>query len=112
ARLRAIDPSVEPRSSRGERKAASDDLIFIDLGEPAPRRSGAMRIDNARAAAPPAPPAPPPAAAPTRAPTPAASTDPIFIDLSSDSHETPLSLDVVPTEVSGVGAAGNDAAAG
>src|SRR4051794_10811702 len=43
ARMRAIDPSVEPRSEAGShRSTSSADLIFLDLDTPLPRPSGAF----------------------------------------------------------------------
>ncbi|HEY9227213.1 MAG TPA: tetratricopeptide repeat protein, partial [Gemmatimonadaceae bacterium] len=43
-RMRAIDPTVEPRSSgEGRRKTSSGDLIFLDLDTPSPRLSGHTR---------------------------------------------------------------------
>src|SRR4051812_4257408 len=43
ARMRAIDPSVEPRSAGGSDRATSTGgLVFLDLDTPAPRSSGSF----------------------------------------------------------------------
>ncbi len=123
-RLRAIDPSIEPRSSRGQRKAASDDLIFIDLGEPAPRISRSQRVIQqtpplaaapvpSMSTAPSTPERPVAAVAPTVAliPTPV-SSDPIFLDLSDNPPAQPDVLEVVSTGISGDLAEEIDASSG
>src|SRR5579884_2709501 len=41
-RMRAIDPTAEPRSGSARRKTTSSDLIFLDLDAPSPRSSGGI----------------------------------------------------------------------
>ena len=44
ARMRAIDPTVQPRAAVGRsRKTTSGELIFLDLDTPSPGTSGALR---------------------------------------------------------------------
>jgi tetratricopeptide (TPR) repeat protein len=62
-RMRAIDPTVEPRSGGGRRKSTSADLVFLDLDAPTPRHSAQVPAT--------------PTAVPHRAPTPAAPSRPI-----------------------------------
>ncbi|HVX40704.1 MAG TPA: tetratricopeptide repeat protein [Gemmatimonadaceae bacterium] len=51
-RMRAIDPSVEPRAGSGTQKSSSGDLIFLDLDAPTPASRASVSM--------PAPQAPPP----------------------------------------------------
>ncbi len=57
-RMKAIDPTVEPRRTGPRRSAETQGLVFIDLDDPTPRRSSAMaapaRVQEPVPAAPPA----------------------------------------------------------
>src|SRR5207244_9013153 len=56
-RMKAIDPTVEPRSGHGAMQSSSQDLIFIDLDD-SPRKSTRVSavVDVPEPVAPPAPP--------------------------------------------------------
>ena len=80
-RMRAIDPAVQPKAGRKSREAkVHDDLIFIDLDAPTPRKSRlSVHLPSVESAAPPPPPAAPepaPVAAP--APEPASEAAPVL----------------------------------
>jgi len=72
-RMRAIDPAVQPKTGRKSREAkAHDDLIFIDLDAPTPRKSRlSVHLPSVEP-----PPAPEPAPAPSPAPAPVAASAP------------------------------------
>jgi tetratricopeptide (TPR) repeat protein len=77
-RMKAIDPTFEPKAGEGKSEAKADDLIFIDLDAPAKPRGtrGMPRIvepptgPKSAPAAPAPEPVAPPAAAPVEAPAP------------------------------------------
>ncbi len=70
-RMRAIDPAAVPKTGHKSREAKSaDDLIFIDLDAPTPRKSR-LSVRMSDLAVPP-PPTPPPSAPPRQEPEPAA----------------------------------------
>ncbi|MDB4876264.1 MAG: hypothetical protein JWM41_2710 [Gemmatimonadetes bacterium] len=61
-RMRAIDPSAEPRTGTGTFKSTTADLVFLDLDTPTPRYT--PELPAAPVVRPPPAPAPAPAAAP------------------------------------------------
>jgi tetratricopeptide (TPR) repeat protein len=67
-RMRAIDPSIEPRSTGTMRKSSAHDLIFLDLDAPSPRASKAVPAADVILRGAPVAAVPPPV--PPRAPTP------------------------------------------
>jgi len=77
-RMKAIDPAAKPREQEGTRSARAGDLVFLDLGESAPKPR-------------PAPPAgAPPRKQPPRAPAPAAVADlPLLESDDEDEAEPP-----------------------
>jgi tetratricopeptide (TPR) repeat protein len=107
ARMRSIDPSVEPRSGSQRRKNTSADLVFLDLDTPAepttsaakpppPARKASVAVPAPKApAAPAAPPSPPRprAPAPVPAPAPAAHEPP---PATPSRAITPIAQPIVP----------------
>ena len=84
ARIRAIDPTAEPRTGGEQRKSYRPKLVFLDLDAPPVRPSGQVPVQSGSQArvptpampAPPAPPVRPPASAAPAA-TPPVSLTPI-----------------------------------
>ncbi len=96
ARMRDIDPNVEVKTERKSREVkANDDLVFIDLDAPTPRKS---RLSVVVPAAEPAPKAPAPAPPPT-------------LELEALDLETPELEGIQSTQRDGADAASHDSGA-
>ena len=101
-RIRAIDPTATPKTvSRSVESKSNDDLIFIDLDAPTPRKSRLSTMAPV-VAPPPEPPAPPPAAAAPPPAEPPAAVEPIFIEPAAEAPAPPADvplLDLEPTSL-------------
>jgi tetratricopeptide (TPR) repeat protein len=86
-RMRAIDPTVEPRSGSSRRKSTSAELVFLDLDAPTPRHTEQVR----------ATPAPP-----QRATTPAAPSREVVEPTVAPRHTPPPSASPQATPAIGV----------
>ena len=107
ARMRSIDPSVEPRSGSQRRKNTSADLVFLDLDTPADSttsaakpppaaRKASVAVPAPKAPAAPVAPAPPPrprAPAPAPAPAPSLQEPP---PTTPSRAITPIAQPIVP----------------
>jgi tetratricopeptide (TPR) repeat protein len=91
ARMKAIDPAAEPAAKADSRSARGADLVFLDLGDAPPPRSGKP------AAPPPAPPRPA-AARPTQPP---AMADLPLLDSDDDQPSPPPAPHREPAEPAG-----------
>jgi tetratricopeptide (TPR) repeat protein len=96
-RMRAIDPSVEPRSGAQETETSSSGLIFLDLDDDRPPRPPASSRGPTQSAPAAHHFAPPPRLMPEPAPEPAALDDTLLDDVFDEITQT--GVDAEPLEI-------------
>ena len=92
ARMRSIDPSVEPRSGSQRRKNTSADLVFLDLDTPAGSTTSAAKPPPAGRKASVAVPAPKAPAAPAAQPVPPRPRSPAAVPAPAPPRHQPPPL--------------------